>query len=62
MERVHKTFVLTKNDKILGTFGNLRKVTKFVKDKDFYSYWTLIRMKTNPIECNNYKIFKVKHY
>ena len=55
-------FVLIKNDVVLGTFGNLRKITEFVKDKSFPSYWTLVRKDEFPIEFEDYKIFKVKHY
>jgi hypothetical protein len=63
MERVHKTYVLSKNDKIIATFGNLRKLVNFMKNEDFPSYWTLIRIKVNPIELkSDYKIFKARHY
>lgn len=55
-------FVLIKNDVVLGTFGNLRKITEFVKDENFPSYWTLVRKDEYPIEFKDYKIFKVKHY
>ena len=55
-------YVLLKNGVVLGTFGNLRKITEIVKDDDFPSYWTLVRKKDNPILFEDYKIFKVKHY
>ena len=55
-------YVLIENDIVLGTFGNLKKITDFMKGKDFPSYWTLVRKKDYPIEFDNYKIFKVKHY
>ena len=55
-------FVLIKGDIVLGTFGNLKKITEFVKDDDFLSYWTLVRKEDNPIIFGDYKIFKVKHY
>lgn len=55
-------FVLIKNDVVLGTFGNLRKITEFVKDDNFPSYWTLVRKDEYPIQFEDYRIFKVKHY
>jgi hypothetical protein len=55
-------YVLIKSDIVLGTFGNLKKITEFVKDDDFLSYWTLVRKEDNPIIFGDYKIFKVKHY
>ena len=55
-------FVLLKEGIVIGTFGNLRKITEFVKDDNFPSYWTLVRKKEYPIEFDNYRIFKVKHY
>jgi hypothetical protein len=63
MKRVHKTFVLSKDNEVLATFGNLRKLVNFLPKKQIPSYWTLIRIKENTIECNRgYKIYKVKHY
>jgi len=38
-------YVLIENDVVLGTFGNLKKITGFMKGKDFPSYWTLVRKK-----------------
>jgi len=55
-------FVLIKDDIVLGTFGNLKKITEFIEDDNFPSYWTLIRKNDYPIISENYKIFKVKHY
>jgi len=57
-------FVLMKENNIIGTFGNLRKLCNFVTDNTFPSYWTLIRKnkKNYPLEIGNYIIFKVKHY
>ena len=55
-------FVLVKDDIVIGTFGNLRKITEFVEDDNFPSYWTLVRKKENPIIFAKYKIFKAKHY
>jgi len=55
-------FVLAKDGEVIGTFGNLKKITEFVKDKGFPSYWTLVRKTEYPIECGDYRIFKVKHY
>ena len=55
-------FVLVKDGEVLGTFGNLRKITEFVEDENFLSYWTLIRKENYPIEFGDYRIFKVKHY
>lgn len=55
-------YVLIENDVVLGTFGNLKKITDFMKDKDFPSYWTLVRKKDNPIVFKSYKIFKIRHY
>ncbi len=55
-------FVLVKDGEVLGTFGNLRKITEIVEDDDFPSYWTLVRKKEFPIEFMDYKIHKVKHY
>lgn len=55
-------FVLIKGDIVLGTFGNLKKITEFVGDKNFPSYWTLVRKEEYPIEFEDYRIFKVKHY
>jgi hypothetical protein len=55
-------FVLLKEGVVIGTYGNLRKITEFVKEDNFPSYWTLVRKKENPIEFANYKIYKVKHY
>lgn len=53
--------VLVKDGIPLGTFGNLKKVVEFMEDKDFPSYWTLVR-KNFPISHNEYEIFKVPHY
>ena len=55
-------FVLIKDDIVLGTFGSLKKITEFIEDDNFPSYWTLIRKNDYPIISENYKIFKVKHY
>ncbi len=55
-------YVLLKDGIVIGTFGNLRKITEFIKDDSFPSYWTLVRKKVLPIEFENYKIFKVKHH
>ena len=55
-------FVLIKDDIVLGTFGNLKKIIEFVEDDKFPSYWTLVRKTENPIISDGYKIFKVKHY
>jgi len=55
-------FVLIKDDIVLGTFGNLKKITEFVEHEKFPSYWTLIRKEEYPIVFDSYKIFKVKHY
>lgn len=56
------SYVLLQDCEVLGTFGNLRKVCEYMDGKDFPSYWTLVRKKENPIEFDNYKIFKTKHY
>jgi hypothetical protein len=56
------SYVLLKNDDVLGTFGNLRKITEIVEDDNFPSYWTLVRKKEFPIEFMDYRIHKVKHY
>lgn len=56
------SYVLLKDCEVLGTFGNLKKVCDFMENEDFPSYWTLVRKKDYPIELNQYKIFKVKHY
>ncbi|PLB20008.1 MAG: hypothetical protein TRG1_1272 [Flavobacteriaceae bacterium FS1-H7996/R] len=53
---------MIKNDVVLGTFGNLKKITDFVEDENFPSYWTLVRKDEYPIEFEDYRIFKVKHY
>ena len=55
-------FVLIKGNEVLGTFGNLKKITDFIEDENFPSYWTLVRKDEYPIEFMDYKIFKVKHY
>ena len=55
-------YVLLKDGVPLGTFGNLKKITEFIKDEDFPSYWTLVRKDLNPLEHDNYKIYKVKHH
>lgn len=55
-------FVLIKNDIVLGTFGNLRKITEFIENDNFPSYWTLVRKDDYPIYFEDYRIFKVKHY
>lgn len=55
-------FVLLKKGVVIGTFGNLRKITEFVEDDNFPSYWTLVRKKEFPIEFMDYRIHKVKHY
>ena len=56
-----KYFVLLKDGVPLGTFGNLKKITEFVTDEDFPSYWTLVRKSEYPISYNQYLIYKVKH-
>ncbi|TJY37712.1 hypothetical protein [Pontimicrobium aquaticum] len=55
-------YVLVKDDIVIATFGNLRKITEFIKDENFPSYWTLVRKKEYPILASEWKIFKVKHY
>ena len=55
-------FVLLKDGVPLGTFGNLKKITEFMEDKDFPSYWTLVRKYENPISFGDYQIYKVKHH
>ena len=57
-----QNFVLIKDGVPLGTFGNLKKITEHIKDKDFPSYWTLIRKTEYPLECGDYSIHKVKHF
>ena len=57
-----QNFVLIKDGVPLGTFGNLKKITEFVTDDRFPSYWTLVRKTEYPLECGDYLIFKVKHY
>ena len=57
-----RNYVLLKNNKVLGTFGNLRKLVEYMKDMEFLSYWTLIRNKDYPIIYKNYSIFRVKHF
>lgn len=57
-----KYFVLLKDGVPLGTFGNLKKITDFVKDENFPSYWTLVRKKEFPLHIMDYSIHKVKHY
>lgn len=57
-----RNFVLVKNDVVIATFGNLRKLVDFVKDEKFPSYWTLIRKKKYPIIFNEYAIYKVKQF
>lgn len=55
-------YVLIKGDIVLGTFGNLKKITDFVEDQSFPSYWTLVRKNENPIIHKDYRIYKVRHY
>jgi len=55
-------FVLSENGNIIGTFGNLRKVTKYMEGEKFKSYWTLIRKKEYPIHVFEYSIHKVMHH
>ena len=57
-----KYYVLLEDGVPLGTFGNLKKVVEFMEGKEFPSYWTLIRKDENPLEFDNYKIYKVKHH
>ena len=57
-----KYYVLIKDGIPLGTFGNLKKVVEFMDGKSFPSYWTLVRKNDNPIEFENYKIYKVDHH
>ncbi|WP_047549671.1 hypothetical protein [Psychroserpens sp. Hel_I_66] len=55
-------YVLLRDCVVIGTYGNLKKITENVEDSNFPSYWTLVRNKEYPIEFDNYQIFKVKHY
>ena len=57
-------FVLMKDNNIIGTFGNLRKLCNFIVDESFPSYWTLVRKSEEdyPLNTGDYTIFKVKHY
>lgn len=41
-------YVLLKDGVPLGAFGNLKKIMEFVEDKNFPSYWTLVRKDKNP--------------
>ena len=56
------SYVLLKANIVLGTFGNLRKLTEFVEDEEFPSYWTIIREREFPLTYNEYSIHKVKHH
>ena len=60
--RNRHNFVLSQNGTVLATFGNLRKVTKYMEGKKFKSYWTLVRKKEYPIPVFDYSINKVMHY
>ena len=57
-----ENYVLVKDGVPLGTFGNLKKVVQFMDEKNFPSYWTLIRKTENPITANDHLIFKVPHH
>lgn len=62
-EKKHN-FVLVKIDGgILGTFGNLRKIIKYMGGENFQSYSTLSKKREFPIYVKKgYLIYKVKHY
>lgn len=55
-------FVLTKGGEVIATFGNLKRLSEFVKDEDSLSYHTLVRKKKFPIQSGQFQIWKVKHY
>lgn len=56
-----KYYVLLKERVPLATFGNLKKITEFVDEEGFPSYWTLVRKEDNPISFGEYQIYKVQH-
>ncbi|CAL68052.1 hypothetical protein GFO_3108 [Christiangramia forsetii KT0803] len=56
-----KYLVLVKEGEVIGTFGNLKKLSDYVTDEKFYKYNTLIR-KEFPIVCLDYIIYKVDHH
>ena len=57
-----QTIVLLKNEEVIATFGNLKKVFEYLKDEnDLPSYWTIAR-KQFPFSFGEYRICKVKHY
>ncbi|WP_350284487.1 hypothetical protein [uncultured Croceitalea sp.] len=57
-----QNFVLLKDGVPLATFGNLKKITEWIEDDNFPSYWTLIRKKEFPLKLGPYCIYKVRHH
>lgn len=55
-------WVLLDGNTVLGVFGNLKKLCDHMIDKDFPSYWTLTRKKSNKFDYKGYSVQKVKFY
>lgn len=59
---LRRAWVLIKDGEVLGVFGNLKKLCDFMEEKDFPSYWTLVRKKDTRIDWKEYSIQVVKYY
>ncbi|MCV9387323.1 hypothetical protein [Reichenbachiella ulvae] len=55
-------FVLLENDTVLGVFGSLTRMCKFMEGKDFPSYSFLSKKKADRIDAKGYSIQKVRSY
>ena len=58
-----KHYVLRKDEIVLGTFGNLKKVVDYINQQGIKaSYHTLARKREFPISYKGYLIDYVKHF
>lgn len=56
------TWVITDENGVLATFGNLKTLVDHYKDSDLPKYNTLVRKKDFPLSFGKYQIWKVRHY
>jgi hypothetical protein len=56
------TWVLTKEGRVLATFGNLKTLVEHCNDGNLPKYNTLVRKKDYPLGFGEYEIWHVKHH
>lgn len=57
-------WVLTKNNEVLATYGNLKTLVEAMEESDVFAYNTLAKKNKEtdfPVSSHNYTIWRVKH-